>query len=146
MAQFDINFEIPKKCIKKLNTVYNLDTITNDEYELIILSDVSTLIKDNLDKATDSNIISKEATGYERPLVPMTLTELVAGYQIGTNIINIDIDDGSSVHINGFLIVKRNTQDILASCLSMNSITLDDSFNITPESSLWVIGERVCTN
>ena len=143
MVQIDVNFEIPKTVIKKLNIVFNLDTITTDEYELVVLADVSGLIKDNLNKF-DSTLTSKESTNYSRPSVQMTISESVTGYNIGYTSINVAVA-GGVCKVGGFLIIKKSSKDILAACLTLNSVNLNETFNIFPETSLYVFGEKVCT-
>jgi len=144
MVQFNVNFEVPKHNLKKLNKVFDLDTLGTDEYEVMILSNIAGLNKDNLDKV-DSNILSKEANNYERPLIQLSLTNLASGYQIEGNVFTVYIDNNVSIPVVGMLIVKKDTNDILACCLTMNQISLIDEFSLSPQAPLWVIGDMVCT-
>lgn len=136
MAQMNISFTVPKHNILKLGKIFDLDTIETDEYELVVLSDITGLNKNNLD-TVDSNIANKEASNYTRVLIEMTLEETVKGYAIGTNAIEVMVNDITTV--KGLLMVKRSSQDILACCLNMTSVVVDESFTVSSQSKLMPI-------
>lgn len=136
MAQMNISFAVSKHNILKLGKIFDLDTIENDEYELVVLSDISGLNKDNLD-TVDSNIANKEASNYTRALIEMTLEETDKGYAISTNAFEVMVNDITTV--KGLLMVKRSSQDILACCLTMASVVVDESFTVSSQSKLMVI-------
>lgn len=138
MAQFNINFEVLKHNILKLGKIFDLDSIKTDEYELVILTNSDGLVKDQLD-TVDSNILSKEASNYTRPLIEMILEETDDGYEIKTGVIDVEVQN--TVTIKGLLMVKKSSQDILACCLNMDTINISDSFSISPQDNLWVLGE-----
>ena len=132
MAQMIIDFEVPEHNILKLGKVFDLDTIDTDQYELIVLTDISGLNKDLLN-IVDSTITSKEATTYTRPLVELTLVH-DDGYKVTASAIEIILNDVTN--IKGLLIVKKSSQDILASCLSMSNVVVAESFTVSPQIPL----------
>lgn len=133
MAQFNIQFKIPKHNIKKLGKVFDLDTIGTDNYELVVLKDSEGLNPNQLD-TVDSTILNKEADNYTRPNVEMNISETNEGYDITTGTINVEAE--GVISVGALLIVKHSSQDILACYLSTTSIDIVDSFNLGSQDIL----------
>ena len=134
----------PKMTIKKLGKVFDLDTINLDSYQLIILADTSDLVLNNLDKF-DSSLASRESdnTKYTRPTVALQLTEIPEGYQIEVSGANVTVQL-SQATIEGLLLVKTDTMDILAAALNAETVTITSSASFVFETPIWIIGENVC--
>ncbi len=134
MTQININFKIPKKFIKKINSIFNLDTLNSDTYKLIVLENTDSLILNDLD-VINSTILAKESSNYTKPTVELELTESNFGYDIESEI--IEVTANGVVSCKGFIIYKDNiAKDILCAWFNDSSIDLNDSFYVSPQNSL----------
>lgn len=128
MVQVNINFNTPYKVLKKINSIFNLDTLHTDEYELICINNISDLDGNSLD-IFDSSLVNKESINYTRPSVNLTVQDTYNGYLINSSEIEVLVSGTSS--IAGLIIVKKSTQDILAYSFNFDNFNAYDNFNVS---------------
>jgi hypothetical protein len=138
---FEYQFDVPKHNILKLGKEFDLDTLSTDNYQIIILSNVTGLTVDDLDlfdtalQAHESNPLN-----YDRTNVTLQLNESATGYEISVSGSSVTIPI-SSATISGFLIINEDTTDVLSACLDTSTISLTDDYTIVFGSPIWTIGE-----
>lgn len=145
MVEIDYTFKVPKHNTLKLGKIFDLDTISTDTYKIILLSSVTGLVLNNLDKFDASmEAFESNPANYERTTVGLQLTETTNGYRIEVAgaTATIPIVDAT---IAGILIIKESTGDIL--CADLNPVLTNQTSDMTLlfKSALWEIGEQVCT-
>lgn len=143
--EVEFQLRVPKKAIKKLGKVIDLDSINLDTYQLRLLSSTTGLTLDNLD-TFDSTLVALECNPsyYTRTTVPLQLTEITTGYQIEVSGASVVVPI-SSATIQGIVLIKLDTLDIVAAALNTESITLASDYTFLFETPIWVIGQAVCT-
>ncbi|PKL68945.1 MAG: hypothetical protein CVV28_02190 [Methanobacteriales archaeon HGW-Methanobacteriales-1] len=147
----EFRFEVPKHNELKQGKVFDLEAFATTNYQLVLLSNIAGLSINSLDKF-DSSMQAYEVNpaNYERANVPLQLTESVNGYQVNVvgGIVSVPISDAT---IAGALIIKQDTGDILAGCLSVVPTGGSSELHLTTEiaiqfrAALWEKGEQICT-
>ena len=140
-------FKVPKKNIKKLGKVFDLDNINGNTYKVKLLSDVTGLTVNSLDKFSAISHKQVNPDYYIAPTVSLEVSELVDGYQISVAGSSITVDITQKIpNIAGILIVNDTTDDILCADIESAPIgNVDNYLTIIFSGALWKIGETVCT-
>ena len=130
---FNFNLKAPKNVFLKLGKIFDLATINIDAYQLVLLSSTSGLVLDNLDKF-DSSLSAYESdpTKYTKSVVPLQLNETSTGYQINIvgNSITVDLTNAT---IQGLLLIKSDTKDILAADLYVETLQITRPLNLVAQ-------------
>lgn len=144
-------FDVPKHNTLKLGKILDLETLDTDTYKAILLSTVSGLVLNDLD-IFDASMQAHEVNtaNYERTTVGLQLTETTKGYQVAVigSTLTIPI---SNATVQGVLIIKESTGDILAACLDVtptidtSELELTEDLTILFKAPIWEIGQQVCT-
>lgn len=145
MVEMDFTFLVPKHNTLKLGKIFDLEALATDTYQLRILSSVTGLVLNNLDKFdTAMEAHESNPANYSRTTVGLQLIETEKGYQIGVsgNTATIPIVDAT---IAGLVIIKEDTKDILCADLTPTVTNQTEDLTLLFKSALWEIGENVCT-
>lgn len=127
-----------KHNILKLGKVFDLDTLSTDTYQIVLLENVAGLDINDLD-VFDSTMEYRESDNYTRTTVPLELTATATGYLISVpgSSIQIPIETGGSgADIQGMLIIKEDTGDILSACLDASALTVTSELTIVFQTAL----------
>jgi len=137
MTMFDWKIKAPKHNIKKLGKIFDLDTLNTDTYLVILLASTSTLTMEAMDKFDETlEAYESDPELYTRTPVPLQLNETPTGYQINIagNSVVIPLEEAT---VEGVLIVKEDTMDILAAALNLSGITINQDLTITQTKPVW---------